>query len=168
MHHMNPAKFIKERRSHRRYRADPVAEEIIRDILDCGRLAPTARNIQPWLLGAVTDRELRRSLAELAEHGKFIADAPVCFTVFSRADEKYFMEDGCAATMTIILGASANGLGTCWVAGHKKDYADDIRKLLGVPQGYTLISLIAAGYADDDPMPGKKSVEEVTFFNRYK
>ena len=168
MHHISPTGAIKKRRSHRKYRPDPVAEDVIRDILDCGRLAPTARNVQPWLLGAVSDGALRRDLADLAEYGKFIADSPVCFTVFVKADEKYFMEDGCAATMNIIQAATVHGLGTCWVAGHKKGYVEDIRLLLSVPEGYTLISLIAAGYAEDNPKPGKKPAEEVTFFNRYK
>jgi nitroreductase len=167
MHHMSKTKVIKDRRSIRSYKPDPVSEDVIRDILDCGRLAPTARNVQPWLLGAVTDAELRQKLAGLAEYGKFIADSPVCFVVFVKAEEKYFMEDGCAATMNIIQAAAEHGLGTCWVAGHKKDYVDDIRKLLDVPEGYTLISLIAAGYSDDRPSPGKKSLEDVSFTNRY-
>lgn len=168
MHHMSKTKVIKDRRSIRSYKPDPVSEDVIRDILDCGRLAPTARNIQPWLLGAVTDSELRRAVAGLAEYGKFIADSPVCFVVFVKSDEKYFMEDGCAATMNIILAATGHGLGTCWVAGHKKDYVDDIRQLLGVPDGYTLISLVAAGYSDDRPSPVKKPLEEVSFFDRYE
>jgi len=39
---------IKRRRSIRKYRPDPVPREIIEDIVDCGRLAPSARNDQPW------------------------------------------------------------------------------------------------------------------------
>ncbi|UCF32072.1 MAG: nitroreductase family protein [bacterium] len=163
---MSGTQWIKKRRSHRTYRSDVPAEDVIRDILDCGRLAPTARNVQPWLLGAVTDEAVRRDIARLAEYGRFIADAPVCFAVFVRADEKYFMEDGCAATMNIIMAATVHGLGTCWVAGHKKDYGEEVRRLLGVPKGYTLISLIAAGYSDDRPSPKKKPLEEVTFRDR--
>ena len=167
MHHMSKTKVIKDRRSIRSYKPDPVSEDIVRDILDCGRLAPTARNVQPWLLGAVTDAGLRGTLADMTEYGKFIADSPVCFVVFVKAEEKYFMEDGCAATMNIIQASAEHGLGTCWVAGHKKDYVDDIRKLLDVPGGYTLISLIAAGYSDDKPTPSKKSLEDVAFFDKY-
>jgi len=168
MHHMSKTKVIKDRRSIRSYKPDPVSDDIIRDILNCGRLAPTASNIQPWLLGAVTDEDLRRSLADFTEYGKFIAHGPVCFLVFVKADEKYFMEDGCAATMNIILAATEHGLGTCWVAGHKKYYVEDIRLLLGVPEGYTLISLIAAGYSDDKPTPSKKLLDEVTFLNTFQ
>ena len=90
MHHL-PTKFIKHRRSVRTFASDPVTESVIGDILDCGRLAPTARNVQPWLMGAVTDQELRHRISDLAEYGKFIRDSPVCFTVFALADEKYYL-----------------------------------------------------------------------------
>ncbi len=159
---------IRNRRSIRKYKLEPVPDEIIRDIVDCARLAPTARNVQPWVIGVVRDRKLRRSIADLAEYGKFISDSPVCFTVFIKEDEKYFMEDGCAATMNIILAAAAHGVGTCWVAGHKKDYVGAVRELLGVPSDYTLISLIAAGYSDQTPDPQKKSLDEIVFYDRYE
>lgn len=166
MHHM-PTKFIKSRRSIRRFRMDPVPEEIIRDILECGSLAPTARNAQPWLLGAVTNQEIRHRLSDLAETGRFIRESPVCFALFTVSDEKYYLEDGCAATMNIILAATAHGLATCWVAGDKKEYAAKVRDLLHVPREYTLISLIACGYPNEEPQSRKKPLEEVVFFDKY-
>ena len=166
MHH-SPAEFIKSRRSVRRFRLDPVPEEIIRDILECGSLAPTARNIQPWLLGAVTRPELRHRLSDLAEYGRFIRESPVCFAVFTLGEEKYYLEDGCAATMNILLAAAAHRLGACWVAGDKKEYGPKVQELLGVGPEYKLVSLIACGYPDENPKPKKKRPEEVTFRDRY-
>jgi hypothetical protein len=52
------------------------------------------------------------------------------------------------------------------VAGHKKAYVDSIRKLLNVPEPYTLIALIAAGYSNEKPSLKKKTLDEVTFFNK--
>jgi nitroreductase len=132
---------IKKRRSVRKFEPKPISEEIIKDILDCARLAPTAINIQPWLFGAVTDP-------------------------FADSAQKYFLEDGCAATENILLACAAHGIGSCWVAGHKKVYVDSIRKLLKVPEPYTLIALIAAGYSKEQPSPKKKTLDEVTFFNK--
>ncbi|HAI85465.1 MAG TPA: nitroreductase family protein, partial [Firmicutes bacterium] len=45
---MDAIEAIKGRRSVRRYLSDSVPREIIEDIVDCGRLAPSARNDQPW------------------------------------------------------------------------------------------------------------------------
>jgi len=158
---------IKRRRSIRRFEDRFIPEEIVREILDCARLSPTANNVQLWLFGAVTDSELREQISELADYGKFIKDCPVCFAVFVDSTTKYFLEDGCAATENILLACTAYGIGSCWVAGHKKGYAEPVRKLLNVPEPYTLVSLVAAGYSEQKPLPKKKCLEELTFFNTY-
>ena len=158
---------IKKRRSVRRFEPKLVDKEVIKEILDGARLAPTAINIQPWLFGAVTDNDLKRQIAAITDHGKFIEDCAVCFAVFADSSQKYFLEDGCAATENILLACTAYGIGSCWVAGNKKAYVDSIRKLLNVPEPYTLIALIAAGYSNEKASPNKKSLHEVTFFNKF-
>ena len=102
----------------------------------------------------------------MTDHGKFIKNCAVCFAVFADSAQKYFLEDGCAATENILLACAAHGIGSCWVAGHKKAYVDSIRDLLNVPEPYTLIALIAAGYSKEQPSPKKKTLDEVTFFNK--
>jgi len=154
---------IKTRRSVRKFESKPVPEDVVRDILDCARLAPTANNIQPWIFGAVLDGDLKKEISELTDHGKFIKGCPVCFAVFADSTTKYFLEDGSAATENILLGCTAHGI----VAGHKKAYAESVRKLLNVPEPYKLISLVAAGYSRQKPSPKKKSLQEITFFDRY-
>ena len=158
--------IIKKRRSVRKFEPKPVPEEIIKDILDCARMAPTAINIQPWLFGAVNDPGLKQQIADITDHGKFIEDCAVCFAVFTDSSQKYFLEDGCAATENILLACTAHGIGSCWVAGHGKAYVGSIGKLLNVPHPYTLIALIAAGYSNQQPSPQKKAFDEVTFFNK--
>ena len=158
---------LKSRRSVRKFERKPVPEEIVRDILDCARLAPTANNVQPWIFGAVADADVRRQVSELTDYGKFIKDCAVCFAVFVDSTTKYFLEDGSAATENILLACTAYGIGSCWVAGHKKAYAESVKKLLHVPDPFTLIALVAAGYSRQRPSPKKKSLEDITFFDRY-
>lgn len=158
---------LKGRRSVRSFEPRPVPDEIIRDILDCARLAPTALNIQPWLFGAVTEAQLKKQIADITDYGKFIKDCAVCFAVFADSGKKYFLEDGCAATENILLACTAHGIASCWVAGHQKAYAPSIATLLRVPEPYTLVALVAAGYSGDRPSPKKKSLDEVSFFNRF-
>ena len=157
---------IKTRRSIRTFEPGTISEEIIRDILDCARLAPSANNIQPWLFGVVTEPNLKRQIAEFTDSGKFIRDCAVCFAVFADSLTGFFLEAGCAATENILLACTAYGIGSCWVAGHQKHYADSVTKLLNVPEPYVLISLIAAGFSKDEPSPQKKSLNEIVFFNR--
>jgi len=158
---------LKERRSVRSFTSEPVAQDVVEELIDCARLAPTARNVQPWEFVAVTDNARCRELADMTDHGKFIADAPVCIAVFCE-DTKYFLEDGSAATTVLLLAAHAVGLGSCWVAGDKKPYADQVRRLLDVPDGYRLVALVALGYPDDAaPRKGKRPLSEVIHWENW-
>ncbi len=164
---MEALEMLRTRRSVRKFTNQEVTGEQIETLVDAGRLASTARNQQPWEFVVVTDPTMRAKIASITEHGKFIADAPLCIVVVCR-DGKYFLEDGSAATQNILLAARALGLGSCWVAGDKKPYADNIRRLLGAPDGYKLVSMIAVGYEAVKPtMPSKRSIEEVLHRERF-
>ena len=164
---MDAVQALRERRTVRVYdESKPVTKEQLETIVDCGRLAATARNVQPWEFVVVTDAVMRGRVAGLTQHGKHIANAPACIAVFC-ADGTYYLEDGCAATQNMLVAAWALGLGACWVAGDKKDYAGDIRDLLGVPADKRLVSLIAVGYPATVPAPQKRLLADVLHWERY-
>ena len=60
---MDCIEALKTRRSVRAYTGEPVSREVIEDIIDCGRLAATAINLQPWEFVAVAEREMLRAIA---------------------------------------------------------------------------------------------------------
>lgn len=159
--------IIRTRHSIRSYKEDPIDEKIVRNALDCAHLAPSARNEQPWLFGVVTKKETLSQIAALADHGRFISGAPICFAVFGKRNAKYYLEDCSAATTQLILGLWAYGVGSCWVAGEKKEYADAVRTLLGVPEDYTLVSLVPAGYPKEVTLAAKKDLDDIVFSEKY-
>ncbi len=163
---MDAIQNLKTRKSVRAYTRQPVPREIIEDLVDCGRLAPTALNIQPWEFIAVTHPEMRGRIAQATDHGRFIAEAPLCVLILCR-ETKYYLEDGSAATENILLAARAHGLGACWVAGDKKPYAGEILKLIGAPSGYRLISLVPVGYPAEQPEREKRPLSEVLHWERF-
>ena len=163
---MDAIETIKTRRSCREFLPEQVDRAVIEDLIDCARFAPTGRGEQPWEFLVVTDRNLRERIAALASYGKFIAQAPVCIAVFCKATT-YFLEDGAAASQNILLAATAHGLGSCWIAGDKKGYAEEVRTLLGVPEGYKLISLLAIGYAKPVPPRQKRPLGEVMHWDKF-
>jgi len=155
------------RQSTRAFSARPVDREVLEAIIDAARLAPTANNVQPWEFVVVTDAETRRKMAELTDWGKFIADSPACVAVFCK-DTKYYLEDGSAATQTILVAAAALGVQSCWVAGDKKPYAASMAALLGVPEGHKLVSLIPLGYAGKSvKQAAKRELGSVLHWERY-
>ena len=109
---------------------------------------------------------MRAQLAEICEYGKFFTQAPVVIVVLCH-ETKYYLEDGAAATQNLLVAAAALGLGTCWVAGDKKPYADTVRALLGAPEGYRVVSHIAVGYAAETPAPAKRPLRDVLHWERY-
>jgi nitroreductase len=164
---MEALEAIRQRKSVRQFRSDAVDRELLEQLVDCGRRAPTARAEEPWEFVVVTDHDMRATIGRTTDHGKFIAEAPACIAVFCR-DTKYYLEDGCAATENILLAAAALGLGACWVAGDKKAYADDIRRTLQVPEGYRLVSLLAVGHPSDErPPKDKRPLKEVLHWEKF-
>jgi len=164
---MKTEEALKTRRSVRIYSPKSVPKDLITQLIDCARLAPTARNEQPWEFIAITGKEMLKKVAEQTDHGRFIANSPCCIAVFCQ-DTKYYLEDGCAATENILLAAHELGLGACWVAGDKKPYLENVRELLGVPAGYKLVSLVPLGYSESKPMlPRKRSLQEVLHWEKF-
>jgi len=88
---------IKSRHSVRKFKPDTVDELAIRDAVECAARAPTAGNIQPWLFGVIRNKNMLRKIADLTDNGKFIVMSPVCFSIFGEKNEKYYLEDCCAA-----------------------------------------------------------------------
>jgi nitroreductase len=163
---MDALEALKTRRSVRAYASEAVDRDVIADLIDCGRLAASANNVQPWEFVAVTDRGMLARIAAVTDWGKFIAGAGACIVVLSR-DTKYYLEDGSAATENILVAARAHGLGGCWVAGDKKQYAPAICRLVGAPEEYRLISVISIGYPAEQPHKDKRPLADVLHWEKY-
>ncbi len=75
---MNIKKAIEERRTIRRFKPDvPVPQELILELLEAARLAPSGSNLQPWRFIVVKDEETRKKIAEIAGNQPFLKEAPV-------------------------------------------------------------------------------------------
>lgn len=183
--------FMKDIRSIRTYKDIPVDEAILKDLVDAGRMAPTARNIQPWEFIVVTDRELLSQLAEIHTNGRFLKDAPAAIIVLCNRDTEYYIEDGSAATQNIIIAARLYDLKSCWIGGCKGPYYenDDVamcegvpcqipdmyddlctqmKKIIQAPKDLEVISLISIGYSDEKFEAQKRSLDEVMHWNSFK
>jgi nitroreductase len=159
---------IKSRHSVRQFKPDPIDDLIILDAVNCAVHAPTAMNLQPWLIGVIRDKKILSAIAGLTDHGKFIAESVICFAIFGEKNAKYYLEDCCAATENLILALQAHGVGSCWVAGDKKGYAEPVRSLLEVPNKYTLVSLVPAGIPSDISIIQKKEMKKIVFYDTFK
>jgi nitroreductase len=159
---------LKKRYSCREYQVKPIHKDIISNLIDVARFAPTARNVQPWEFVAISEKAKLAKIGSLAENGYFVKDCACCIVILCK-DTKYYLEDGCAATENILLCATDLGLGSCWVAGDKKPYCEEIKKMLGVPKEFKLVSMIALGYpkrATAELHP-KKNLNELLHWEKF-
>jgi nitroreductase len=164
---MDALETISQRASIRNFESKPIAKEILEKLVDAGRLAPSARNVQPWEFVVITSPQTIRQLAQMGENARLLEKAAACIAVFCR-DTKYYLEDGCAATENILLAATTLGIGSCWVAGDKKEYCKNVSILLGVPAELKLVSLLALGYSQkSDYRAAKRLLSEVFHWEKF-
>jgi nitroreductase len=163
---MDAITALKERRSVRSYRQQSVDREIIEDIIDCARLAPTAMNDQPWDFVVLTRNEDLQRIPPMLGHGEFIANAAFAVLVLAHGTN-YAVEDCSAATENLLIAATANGLGSCWVAGTKQAYGPVVVKAFGAPEDRELIAIVSFGYPAEEPKVEKRPLSEVLHWDRF-
>ncbi len=164
---MDIIEVIKTRRSIRKYLKKEIPNEVMMDILDCARLAPSAHNNQPWRFVVVTDQLIKERLTKITKYGKFIKEAYAIIAVLCDKTSDHMFEDACAATENMILAAWHYGIGTCWIGTYQRPHSRETKDLLNCPDSYELINLVTIGYPDEMPVRKKKSLEEVVSFNTF-
>ena len=173
---MDALEAIDIRRSVRSYRADPVPEEKITEVVGAAIKAPSAGNVQPFKIVVVMEASGRESLARAAWGQNFVAQAPVAIVFLvdleeastrygARGQELYSLLDVGAAIENLMLAAQANGLGTCWVGAFKEEEA---ARAINAPPGLRPVSIVSLGYASGEPKRrAKKSIDRILVRERF-
>jgi len=174
---MDLFKVIEKRRSIRRFKPEPVAQDDLKKILEAGRLAPSGGNRQPWCFIIVRDLETKRALSIVANDQRFIADAGTVIVPLGKPETTTklpyklsstripHMQDPMIAIEHMILAATALGYGTCWIGAFD---GDEIRRILKIPEDLTVIAILPIGVSDESPPPRpRKPFREIFFKESY-
>jgi nitroreductase len=164
---------IRSRRSIRSYQDKPVEDEKLRAVLEAGRLAPSARNLQEWRFVVVRDKALREKLAVAANGQTFVGEAPVVIVACAVTDghrmscgEQCYPIDVAIALDHISLKAVEEGLGTCWIGAFDPD---KVRKLLGIPDSVRVVELMPLGYPVSEPSSRPRlDLDEIVMHDAWK
>ena len=142
---MDVFEAIQKRRSIRSYQEKPVPRDKLEKILEAGRLAPSARNIDPWHFIAVTDEQKRKSLSK-GMYAKFLTQSPVVIVACGdkKASSEWYAIDVALAIENMILTAVSEGLGTCCVGSFNEK---GVREALKIPENFEVLVMLAVGYA---------------------
>jgi nitroreductase len=137
-------------RQTRDYRPDPVPEGALQDILDVARWTGSVSNTQPWTFIVVTDPETKRQMAEAAPYTAHIGIAPVviCVAREVKGTEIDNFDEGRLAER-VMIAAQAHGLSS-GLARARDEAQPIVGRLLGVPDGMVLRTMVSIGYATDE------------------
>ena len=171
-------KFIelaKKRVSIRSYRPEPVSDEQLSEVLEAGRLAPTACNLQPFQFVVVREKE---NLAALAAGypAPWFAEAPVVIAVCTlpakawkrtKHDDRSLVDvDAAIAADHMTLAAADIGLGTCWIGAFDPKI---VRKALGLPRTAEPLILLTLGHPNESGRPKtRQPLEKLVRYETWK
>lgn len=188
--------LVRQRQSVRKFSEKPVEREKILTCIEAARLAPSAENVQPWRFIVLDERSRIEEFSEevftgIYRYTRWAGRAPLIIAICAELDvlanrigkeiqgTNYYLLDVGIAGEHIVLQAQELGLRSCWIGWFSSKKA---KKVLGVPRGWKVVSLLAIGYprdkTKDKSMSGeqsptgqrkkeKKALEEILYFNGY-
>ena len=167
---------IRQRRSIRKYKDKQVPWDNIVTIMQAGKYAPSAGNLQNWKFIVVKSDAKRKAITKACFNQEWMEMAPIFIVVIAEPEkaERYYGTrgarlytlQGCAAAIeNMLLTAHSLGLGACWVGAFDED---EIFRILNLPEEKTVQGVVVIGYADEAPEPPPKyRIEHMVFFEKW-
>ena len=159
---------ILSRRSIRRYKRKEIPEDVLNKILEAGRQAPSAGNVQPWHFIVLTDYEIKEKLS----HGRwntFVKDSAFtvvgCAYVGDSYGRRWSTIDTSIALQNMVVAAWVLGVGSCWIGDFREE---EVKRLLKIPDDWKVIALVTFGYPAEKPgSKWKKPLDEIVNYNKF-
>ena len=170
---MEYSDLIAARYSVRAYRSDPVEDEKLQAVLDAARLAPTAANRQPFQLVVMHTAGREEEIGKIYRRPWFV-EAPIVIGVCAISSQAWVREsdrfnacliDAAIVADHLILAATNQGLGTCWIATFNVKAAQEVMQL---PPEAEPVIFTPHGYPADQPgSKTRKSLDELVRYERW-
>lgn len=151
--------ILKKRKSIRKYTDENISDEVLNQIIEAGKLAPSGRNKKPVQLIPVRDKETLEYLSNTRSHGsQILAGANAAIVVVGDSElSDTWIEDCSIAMMIMQLQATELGVGNCWVQvrGRYLDEtgeltADLIKSKLNIEEKYSVECMLSLGMPAED------------------
>ena len=162
--------------------AREIEPEKINTILEAGRLAPSARNNQPWRFIVVKEKKLVEELTQaFSESNQVIKDAPVILVACARAGDdvirdgrEYYLFDVGLAVENMVLAATDLGLLTHLMTAFDEQQVknilhipEDVRAVVATPLAYPLEASYDEASSERLSLRTRKCLEELVYYNRW-
>jgi nitroreductase len=165
---------ILKRKSVRSYKKRKIEEKLLKEVLEAGRLAPSAANKQPWKFIVIKNKATRKKLAVACKNQQFVEEAPVVI-VACIASKAYKNMGGWYNSATLDIGITLDhmtlqaahiDLGTCWIGAF---YEEEVKKILNAPDDVRIAALLTLGYPEDPSAVEKnrKPLSEIVAYEKF-
>jgi nitroreductase len=165
---MDAIEAITTRKALRAFAAHQVEAEKLKKVIDAGRHAMSARNLQPWQFVVIHNHDRIREVGALCATGKFVGDAPAAIVVLKDTSNKRWADVDCAqAVQNMATAAWSLGLGTCWVGNFD---GPKIAQILGIPDQWAIFTILAFGYPNSSSPPQSRPLkprQEVVHYEQW-
>lgn len=157
--------LIKQRRSIRKYKDQPIKPEELEQIMRAGLMAPTSKRSQSWEFIVVEEKEMLRQLACCKTQGSaFLPNAPIAVVITgNEIKSDVWIEDASIAAIMMQLQAEALGLGSCWIQIRNRYNEMEesseliVKELLNIPDECHPLCILTFGYKEEDKSPFDES-----------
>jgi nitroreductase len=151
----------------RTYQDKPVPSDLLRRIVEAGRLTGSAMNAQPWRFIVIENRESIRQIGGLTRSGPYVAEAPLVIVV-AIEKTRFAASDGSRAIQSMMLTAWAEGVGSNWVGFI--GMLDEVKPHLNIPKELDVVAVVPFGYPSQPVGKGKKqrkALSEIAYGGRF-
>jgi nitroreductase len=166
---MSVLEIIQKRRSVRRFKPDPIPEEVIEKLIEAIIWAPSAGNLQSRKFYFVFNKNLKKEIAKASLYQMFIEKAPLVIVACAdksieriygqRGRDLYMICDVSASIENLLLVAEEEDLGGCWVGAFDEE---KIEKILNLPENLLPVAIVPVGFPEKiPPSPPRKEKEKL-------
>ena len=159
---------ILSRRSIRKFKNQSISEEVLNNILEAGRCAPSATNNQPWHFVIARDQKVKEVFS-FGGFNKFTSDAAfIVLGLYKQSEviiEKLSLMDVTIALQNMVIAAWVQGVGSCWMGAFDET---KLKNTLNLPGDSRIVGAVAFGISDENPrQPTKKPINEIVHFDKW-
>lgn len=164
---MEVREAILKRRSIRKFKKQEIPKEVLEKLKEALIWAPSAGNLQARKFYFVFNEKIKKKLAKAALNQNFIAEAPLVIVgccdlekiswYGERGKNLYTICDVSAAVENLMLLATEEGLGTCWVGAFDES---KVSQILDLPKNLRPIVIVPIGYPAEIPSPPEREPKE--------
>lgn len=171
---------IKKRKSIKKFKKETIERDKLLKIIDMAMRAPSWKNMCPYKFIIVESENIKQDVANAIENktsaaAESIINSPMTIVAVANPEEsgevsgkEIYLIDTAIAMEHLVLGATDEGYGTCWIAAFDEK---KIKEVLKIPEHLKVVALTPLGVpeesAEEQPHNPKKDINDYLYLDKW-